>query len=315
MAMTMISDGDLRKTWNEAIYHSDGYVKVDPSHPLEWYIGYADINQKTLVLVSEVKPLSIVSSKSVVVVVGKRADEKWALSFRLVRHDQEDVFIRLCVDLIESSRNQKNNTSGIEFVVRRYGQWLKLMESQGSGLLSESEKMGLIGELDFLQRRISSSVEVANDIRGWVGPSGADQDFVYNTGWHEVKAVGASSIIVSISSLEQLNACFPGELVVVFLDKTASGDFKGFTLKDKVAVVHSALQSTNLAVDLFQEKLLQYGYIDLPEYEREWYKISAYRRYRLDEEFPRLTRGNVPVQVAAARYELSLQAIEAWRIE
>jgi len=311
----MLSKETLLDKWNKLTYHTGGYVRIDSDHPLEWHIGYEGINQKSLLLVSAFEPSTLPSSKSILVVTGQRADGSWAITFRLIRSEQEEVFIHLCCDLIESSRDQSNNIQGFKFVMERYVQWSKLMEHQGSGLLKESEIKGLLGEVFYLQEIACTGMQLLEVIKGWIGPEGADQDFVYADKWCEVKALVSDSKIVSISSLEQLDAPFPGELIIFFIDKTSPNDAKGFSLRGKVAEVREGLLMDAATVTLFDEKLLRYGYIDIPEYEKQHYKMSGSRRYRLDEKFPRLTKESVPTQLAAARYELSIQAIEKWRIE
>ncbi|MEX2103830.1 MAG: PD-(D/E)XK motif protein, partial [Bacilli bacterium] len=60
--------------------------------------------------------------------------------------------------------------------------------------------------------------------------------------------------------------------------------------------------------------ILQYGNIDMPAYEKQWYRLGGAVSYKVDEHFPRLIKGNVPVQISEVGYEISLQAIEDWRI-
>ncbi|MDM8364268.1 PD-(D/E)XK motif protein [Bacillus thuringiensis] len=310
----MLLNNNLLERWDSLSSHNNGFLRIDAEHPLEWYIGFEDSNQKVLLLISDFEPNIVHSSKSIILSIRKRADDKWALCFRLIRNEQADVFIRLCSDLIESSRNQENNVQGLEFVVHRYGQWTKLMEVQRTGLLSENERKGLIGELLFLQELISKGVPIVEAIVGWMGPEGADQDFIYSSGWYEVKAIGAGGRKVSISSLEQFSAPLPGKLILYFVDKTAPTDENGFTLNSKIEEIKEGLKSSYVASDLFNEKLLKYGYINLPEYSEISYKLRGNNRFLIDEKFPRLTMDNVPAQITNVNYQLSIPAIEPWKI-
>ncbi|MEK3726194.1 PD-(D/E)XK motif protein [Paenibacillus sp. FSL H8-0034] len=301
--------------WNGIAHHSSGYVRIDANHPLEWSIGYESINQKSLLLITEHKPIDLHSSKSIHVSCAQRAvDSKWAITFRLIRSEQEDVYIRLCCDIIEFSRTQNDIAEGLEFVLNRYIQWTKLMELQKSGLLSEAERKGLVGEITYLQQMITSGIDPLNAVTSWIGPEGADQDFVDEHGWHEVKAPGIGAKTVSISSLEQLDAFPPGELVLYFIDKTAPNEANAFTLLSKVISLRETVRHSAVALELVNKKLLQYGYIDVSDYAKQWYRLSGIRRYRIDERFPKLVKGNVPSQIAAASYQISIQAIEDWKI-
>ncbi|WP_441960244.1 PD-(D/E)XK motif protein [Paenibacillus sp. TAF43_2] len=313
--MTMLSSESLVEKWNLMGQHSSGYVRIDAEHSLEWHIGYEGINQRSLLLITSIEPSSVASSKSILVSYAQRADSDWALTFRLLRMEQEEVYIRLCCDLIESSRNQTDTIEGLEFVLNRYSQWTRLMELQRNGLLSEAERKGLMGEICFLQQIMSQGAFPFNAVTSWIGPEGADQDFVDEHGWHEIKAPGIGAKTVSISSLEQLEATLPGELVLFFIDKTAPNDAKSFTLSSIVADMREMLRGTPIAFDLFNLKLLQYGYIDMQEYEKQWYRLGGVRRYNVDEDFPRLLQGNVPVQITAASYQINIQSIENWKVD
>lgn len=313
--MMLLSSEILLDKWNGIAHHSSGYVRIDANHPLEWSIGYESINQKSLLLITEHKPIDLHSSKSIHVSCAQRAvDSKWAITFRLIRSEQEDVYIRLCCDIIEFSRTQNDIAEGLEFVLNRYIQWTKLMELQKSGLLSEAERKGLVGEITYLQQMITSGIDPLNAVTSWIGPEGADQDFVDEHGWHEVKAPGIGAKTVSISSLEQLDAFPPGELVLYFIDKTAPNEANAFTLLSKVISLRETVRHSAVALELVNKKLLQYGYIDVSDYAKQWYRLSGIRRYRIDERFPKLVKGNVPSQIAAASYQISIQAIEDWKI-
>lgn len=311
----MLYSETLLNRWNGVAYHTSGYVRVDANHPLEWNIGYESVNQKSLLLITQHRPSDLPSSRSIYVSCAQRVvDSKWAVTFRLIRSEHEDVYMRLCSDLIESSRPQTDSVEGIEFVVNRYIQWTKLMELQKSGLLSESERKGLIGEITYLQQMISGGISPLDAVKSWIGPEGADQDFVDDKGWYEVKATGIGAKTVSISSLEQLDALPPGELVLYFIDKTAPKATKAFTLQSKVASLRETIRHSVEAYELVNKKILQYGYIDIPDYGNQWYRLSDIMRYKINESFPKLVKGNVPSQISAASYQISIQAIENWRV-
>lgn len=96
----MITSKVLLDKWNNISHYNLGFVRIDSEHPLEWYIGYENINQKLLLLISDFEPQTVPSSKSILFSKGYRTDSRWAITFRLIRNEQEDVFIRLCCDLI-----------------------------------------------------------------------------------------------------------------------------------------------------------------------------------------------------------------------
>lgn len=303
----------LQSQWNGIRYKDGGYLQINIPHPLEWHIGYESINQKTLLLVSNCEIGPIASSKSIAVCRRKReSDNRWTLSFKLLRFEQQDVFLILCCDIIKYSSSAKDEKEALSLVINRYKQWSRLLESKGTGLMDEASRKGLLGELLFLNKQLSISASLLTAVQGWVGADGADQDFIYSDGWYEVKSIGVSAVSVLISSLEQLGCTDEGELVILRLDKTAPESSGAFTLNSIVKDLSNKLSSDSNAVDLFRAKLAKYGYMDLQEYSEQWYYYSSIQRYRVDETFPKLTRQTVPAQVVSLHYGLDLPSLQNW---
>ncbi|MBS3947489.1 MAG: PD-(D/E)XK motif protein [Dethiobacter sp.] len=303
----------LERQWNSIKYTSGGFLQIDTRHPLEWHIGYQSISQRTLLLVSDTEIGAIESSKSMIVSRRRReSDNRWTLSFELLRNEQQGVFAILCCDVIEHSRPATNEAEALKLVINRYKQWSKLLETQRSGLMDEHIRKGLLGELLFLQERIEKGEPLLMAVQGWVGADGADHDFVYEDGWHEVKSVGASATSVTISSLEQLDCADEGELVIMRIDKTAPDKAGALSLNDAVRQISSKLTDASDALDLFRAKLSTYGYIDLQEYSEQKYSCSGSQRYGVNHTFPRLTKQNVPTQIESLHYELNLPSLTDW---
>ena len=306
----------LEKQWNSINYTDGGFLQIDTQHPLEWHIGYQSISQRTLLLVSDTEINAIDSSKSMIVSRRKReSDNRWTLSFELLRNEQQGVFAILCCDVIEHSRSATNETDALKLVISRYRQWSKLLESQQSGLMDEQSRKGLLGELLFLEHRIAIDKSALATVQGWVGADGADQDFVYPDGWFEVKSIGASATSVTISSLEQLDCADEGELVVHRIDKVAPDRVGAFSLNEIVHRISETLIENSDALDLFRAKLSAYGYIDLQEYSEQKYYCSRTQRYRADKTFPSLTAATVPTQVVSVHYDLNLPSLADWEKE
>jgi hypothetical protein len=303
----------LQKQWNSIGYKDGGFLQVDTQHPLEWHIGYQSISQKTLLLVCNSDIGAIESSKSMAVTRRKReTDNRWTLSFELLRNEQEEVFAILCSDIIEQSRSAANEKDALALVIGRYKQWSRLLESRKSGLMDEQSRKGLIGELLFLLSRIQEHGPDLVAVQGWVGADSADQDFIYSEGWYEVKSIGASATGVTISSLEQLDNPDEGEIVIMRIDKAAPEKTGAMSLNDAVKQVREALNGSPDALDLFRSKMSAYGYIDLQEYSEQKYFCSAMQQYRVDALFPKLTKQNVPRQITAVHYELNLPSLADW---
>ena len=303
----------LEKQWGSIKYTDGGFLQIDTQHPLEWHIGYQSIRQRTLLLVSDTEIGAIDSSKSMRVSRRRRElDNRWTLSFELLRDEQQGVFATLCCDIIEHSRSAEDEKEALKLVINRYKQWSKLLETQRSGLMDEQSRKGLLGELLYLERRIQTSNTALEAVQGWSGAESADQDFMYSDGWYEIKSIVAAAPTVSISSLEQLDCADTGELVVMRIDKSTPERSGAVSLYEVVQRINDALSVDVQALDLFQTKLMTYGYLDLHEYAEQKYIHSSTQHYRVDDSFPRLTKNDAPPQIVAAHYEIDLASLGIW---
>lgn len=305
-------EAELRQKWNSIDYHNGGSMQLAIPHTLEWHVRYVTENQKSIVIVSDIPVDSITSSQSIEAACNQRRDGKYAISFTLVNRGQEDVFISMSSDIIEYSKDETTHNGALNKVLRRYSQWLKLLDHKRSTLLSANAQKGLIAELSFLKEVIERGTSSVEAIAGWVGPDGADQDFVYADGWHEIKATGVSSGAVSISSVEQLDSADPGELVVYRIDKCAPAQSGSVTL---YRIVHDIIAKLTLspgALDDFLLKLAAVGYIDMQEYDSNYFVISSKQYYTVDDTFPKLCRAELPEQIICAEYQIDLPSIAPW---
>lgn len=303
---------ELRNKWNSISYQQGGSLELGIKHPLEWHVGYFSPEAKSIIIVSDEPVDTIDSSRSIQALCKPRKDGKYATSFTLTSREQEDVFVTMCGDMIRFSSTETDCTSSLARVLKRYRAWLRLLQHKNSALLGSSAQKGLIGELLYLKYRIESGLSPKDALAGWVGPDGADQDFIYEDGWHEVKATGAASAEVTISSIEQLDNDWPGELIVMRVDKCAPARSGAFTLYKLVHQIISMISSYEVA-ESFILKLGSAGYIDMPEYDQQTFVYSSKSVYWVRDTFPRLLRKRLPVEIINLSYVLSLPALAAWK--
>lgn len=304
---------ELRQKWDSINYYEGGSLQLTVEHPLNWYVRYAARDQKSIVIVSDTPADRILSSKSIDATCNLRKDGKYAISFTLVNKEQEDVFIAMSSDIIEFSRIERSPQNALKRVLHRYTAWLKLLDHKRNVLLSPNAQKGLLAELIFLKGKIENGIEPSKAISGWVGPDGADQDFVYDDGWHEVKATGASSSQITISSVEQLDNPQVGELVVYRIDKCAPAYVNAITLYAMVHKIFEMLSSNNIGImDEFILKLGSAGYIDMQEYDKQSFTVSSRHSYLVNDTFPRIARSALPVEIVNAEYQLDLPSLSPW---
>ena len=305
-------EDELRNKWNSIDYHDGGSKQLAIEHPLEWHVRYAAKDYKSLVIVSEFSVDSIASSKSIEASCNQRKDGRYAITFTLLDKEQEEVFFAMSSDIIEFSKERLNPQDSLKSVLRRYAAWMKLFEHKRSAFLSINSQKGLLAELLFLKEQIEQGLKPSEATAGWVGPDGADQDFVYENGWYEIKATGMSSAQITISSAEQLGNPLPGELVVFRVDKCAPAYPGAVTLYKLVHTLLNMMRSDIAAIDEIILKLGSAGYIDMNEYDKQHFSVSSKQSYLVDESFPKITRNALSPEIANVQYQLDLPSLTHW---
>ncbi len=306
----MITIEELHEKWNSISPYTGGFLLVSDDHPLSFHIGYLSDSQKCFIVLNTGKLDKISSSKAINVENIILSDDSYALRFSLNYSSLDEIFVKLCWDLISSS---KDDPQPVERLVIQYKKWLRLLQQIGNGLLPPHSQKGLIGELLYLADLISKHGET-KALGEWVGPEGADQDFNFEDGWAEIKTTIIAGTTVQVSSLQQFDRSDEGTLIVYFLDKTSSTGTTTISLNEAIELVASKVL-TQPNKNLFELKLAKCGYQskNADEYSAYRFKLSEKRMYCVSSDFPRLTKDNVPPAVIEAQYRIDLPSIETFR--
>ena len=303
----MMNKKDLIKRF-ELVSDNSYYILASNDHPLELYLGRNENGDLTLRFNGDFIPIKVKSSE-ILQVKQIRLKEHNSILFSYSNNEDPSIFYSFCEDVINSTVNCKKE-NGYAELVNRYNQWRKLFYSSRN-LLSESEIMGLIGELLFLKNFLFDKYGQNAGINSWTGPEPTHKDFSFNDTWYEIKAINSFRKAVSISSIEQLDSEFEGQLVIYQLQKM-SPNFNGVSLNKVVQDIINCLKIDEDR-DIFVGKLKQAGYSYNEYYDDFIYEVSAVNRYRVDNSFPRIKREAVPEGIGGIKYELMLVYIEKYR--
>lgn len=234
----------------------------------------------------------------------------WLLFLRLKRRELRAVFARLCQDLIDSLTEGSSDQEVISSVHSRIRLWQQLFELNPSGVLATHEIKGLTAELLYMLRQLESGSREAGElVNAWLGPSRCDQDFVFSEDSVEVKAIGPSSELVSISSLQQLQSERPLSLSIWTLRQAAPTESSAFTLNGLVLRIEVYLQSQPSSLAAFRDRLLSAGYVHSPAYDAIAFEPLQQETFSVSGDFPRLTERDVAPGISNATYTLSLHWI------
>ena len=220
----------------------------------------------------------------------------------------------MCSNIIEYSASALSDKDAIKKVAARYKQWRKLMEHRNLAILSDEKRRGLIGELLYLKDIIAKGKSISDALNGWVGPEGADQDYVYDGTWREIKTTGLSSDNIAIHSLEQLGSRADNGLLIIYrVDPCAPEQDGAFTLRSLISSIVSTFNGDLDLVEKFTTKLNSVGYIDMEIYDSFPYKYFKDDQYTVDQEFPRIVRDDIRPEIIKCDYILSISSIDRWR--
>lgn len=291
------------------------FRRVDESHPLDLYAGIDHQGKRVLLLVVRDAPPNLPPPGIVEVACNQRGDTEWAIIVQLARPDFDELFGRLCQDLIDSTRNATPEGGG-ELLLRRLGRWRRLLEVSHRKTLSEPELRGLIGELHFLRTVAIPRIGSEAAVKGWLGPLAAPHDFLVATSHVEIKTCVPGSNDVMIASLQQLDAgSEPLYLGAVSLAPCANTTADAFTTAILVTDIRHRIEASHAASIEFELRLAEAGYTDGEEYARSWYHIAGIRYFEVRDDFPRLVTNGVAAGIREVTYIVDLGLCRAFAVD
>lgn len=308
-----MNTNDLKRKWKLFRSQKGLLQRIDPNHPMDFFIGINGNGNDELALFTTIEPVCMQSSEALEVSKNIRKDGRWATQISSLDEKNEDVFSHLCVDLIEVSYNVTTEKEGLDVVTRRFVAWQRLFANLKNDL-SISALKGMVGELSFL-KRLAKQIGWIDAVESWMGPEGTDRDFVVDEKWYEIKTISTGKDKVTISSLNQLEVDKIGNLVIYHVDKTSETDASAVSIVQLVNGIRTELKDLPIQQQKFESKLILLGYLNRESYEKIFFSMGETFYYIVDNSFPRLVTSCVPSEVVSAKYELSINGIEKWKVD
>ncbi len=286
------------------------FIRVGENRDINLYIGKDENAHFSIDFRGDFHPVKVVGSKVIEVSQFLLNDVQF-LRFSLINADLLECFSLFCEDLINSTLGIVDDETAYKQLQNRYLAWKRMFKPNRS-LLSESEIMGLLGELLYMRDYMIPKYGVDMSLDSWTGPEQTHKDYSMNDSWSEIKTISSGKESVRISSLEQLDSEIPGKLVIYSLERM-SPSFNGHKLND---IVEEILSIIPIAIqrDLFLAKLELYGYDFSPEYDNYVFTVTDCVAYNVVDGFPRLVRKDIPTSVSRIQYEIILSEIESFKI-
>lgn len=223
------------------------------------------------------------------------------------------MFELLCVDALDQWNAKQSRIEAVKAVLQRLKLWRRFFQCQPG--LSREEYVGLFAELTVLGELLQSGLNPEYAVDGWSGPLGSNQDFMFGPIAMEVKASTGNDLDrVIVANELQLDTSGLSGLLLVHI----AYDFRkdaGQTLAQKVLEVAGLLDDSR-AIVVFEERLLAAGYMRDMRSPWSTYGLTKRKRaaYRIEGDFPRITRAQLSPGLSRVSYYLNLAACRTWEM-
>lgn len=295
--------------------------RVDPDHLHDFFWG-KDTGGNCLLLLELTKELADFLDGKCVDLQGVKTDityhtttSKYFFTLSLQNKHDADIFYRLCLDLIDRTRDVLVRNAALEVINNRLKRWKAFLRGKKKYLLSSREVRGLFAELEFVHKGLIEYGNQLGVLEGWQGPLDEPQDFVLGDFAVEVKSLtGVQKDKVKISSEHQLVT----HLDNLFLHVIYLAEFhdckKGFSLNAQVEVVRDAIKDPDHK-DIFDSRLYETGYLELKDYDAPCYSVTKHETFHVREGFPRISAEGLDDGVSGVTYDLDLKSLESYVCE
>lgn len=296
---------DIRSQFS-AFSRPEYFSRIDDEHILDLHIGLDEKGRKSIELRSMFKPVKVTGTSAIDVTQYTKPEYN-TIRFSLKDDDMSGLFYKFCEDIIEQTKDLKNGKDGYKAITTRFFQWKKMFVLSKNTFLTEPEIMGMIGEILFLRGPLADEIGLSEALKSWSGQELTHKDFSCSDKWYEVKTISRGITTVRISSLEQLDSDKNGELIVYSLEKMSPA-YNGISLNKLILETRQMFLSADDA-DTFLAKVAMQGYEYNNYYDEFVFEVSGLTRYKVTDQFPKLTHANVPKEITKANYDLALAEI------
>lgn len=296
---------DIRSQFS-AFSRPEYFSRIDDEHILDLHIGLDEKGRKSIELRSMFKPVKVTGTSAIDVTQYTKPEYN-TIRFSLKDDDMSGLFYKFCEDIIEQTKELKNEKDGYKAITTRFFQWKKMFVLSKNTFLTEPEIMGMIGEILFLRGPLAEEIGLSEALKSWSGQELTHKDFSCSDKWYEVKTISRGNTMVRISSLEQLDSDKNGELIVYSLEKMSPA-YNGISLNKLILETRQMFLSADDA-DTFLAKVAMQGYEYNNYYDEFVFEVSGLTRYKVTDQFPKLTHANVPKEITKANYDLALAEI------
>jgi len=233
---------------------------------------------------------------------------KKLLVISLLDFEFSETFSVLCEDLILNVPKNPNEIELFSNLFFRLEQWKDLFEKVKSQPLTLNAQIGLFGELYMLNRLIESIENHLLCIDLWKGPDSGIRDFEKYLWAIEVKTTSTNNQQkLFINNERQLDNTHLNDLYLFHISVEVRDEYK-ININSIVDEIKIKIHNNSKALSLFELKLIKAGYFskDINFYYNYGFKIKSENIYRIFDDFPRIKKADLRLNVGNVRYSIIL---------
>jgi len=225
----------------------------------------------------------------------------------------KDIFYTLCMDLLKSTYNIDNEILAIKSILKRLEKWQYFLKSSIK-IIDKKQLKGLIGELYLIKKYLLTNYDSKEVLEFWKAPLQSVQDFELESMTIEVKTKSSVNSI-AISSYEQLSSELNTlYLFVVTLTEATKNTTESFNVYDMISDIRELIGLDDLLlIDKFNNLLMQYGFIELSEYDDLYFIITSDQFYIVADDFPKVSA--IPEGIEKLTYRVNLDTCKSFLLK
>ena len=243
------------------------------------------------------------------------SSEEFIIDLRLNINRYEQQFLYLCDEIIGYLVELKyDRVKAVNYAVNRN----KIFwEKKRKSLLSIDKQVGLICELDFLNKIININKNYM--ISSWTGPFKAKYDFTFSENYFEIKGTLRNKHSHFINGMDQLEFGSEKNLYLVSYLITKSIEKNSKSIKNYVRNILNLLNDNYEAFVMFNSCLYEYGYNPLDEDDYECFDFHEILVYEVNDNFPKLIPSmlvnSLSERISKVNYKVDLDGLKSMKID
>lgn len=225
-----------------------------------------------------------------------------------------DLFSGLCRTLVYALKDATDSSSSLAVALTHINRWKIFLSGCNIPHLSPEEVRGLFTELTFLLELLDF-LPSNEAVSAWRGPDRSHQDFIFGNIAVEIKSLsGVERSVITISSEDQLESQNDSLFLKVYRLSNLENALNARSLNEIVGSVQNRLVDL-CAAEEFGRKLVNYGYAPMPDYDSPAFVVSEILTYRVEGDFPKLVRSEIPCGVIKIRYDIKIESIAKFKCD